>query len=76
MVEAHMICSAHQFATMDAQILHGDITPFNQLMVMNNATTEDAVPEWTGNQPPTPRQAQLGDFGLAFKLLEDRTFIQ
>ena len=76
MVEAHVICSAHQFAAMDAQILHGDVTPFNQWMVMNNATAEDAVPEWTGNQPPTPRQAQLGDFGLAFKLLEDRTFIQ
>ncbi|KAJ8579374.1 hypothetical protein M405DRAFT_870350 [Rhizopogon salebrosus TDB-379] len=67
---------AHQFAAMDAQSLHGDITSFNQWMVMNNATAEDAVPEWTGNQPPTPRQAQLGDFGLAFKLLEDRTFIQ
>src|ERR1700710_1063294 len=76
MVEAHVICSAHQVAAMDAQILHGDVTPFNQWMVMNNATAEDAVPEWTGNQPPTPRQAQLGDFGLAFKLLEDRTFIQ
>jgi len=75
-VEAHIICLAHQFAAIDAQILHGDVTPFNQWLVMKNATVEEAVPEWTGNQPPTPRQAQLGDFGLAFKLSENRTFIQ
>jgi hypothetical protein len=74
--EAHIICSAHQFAAMDAQILHGDVTPFNQWMIMKNATAEDAVPEWTGDQPPTSRHAQLGDFGLAFKFMENGRFIQ
>jgi hypothetical protein len=61
--------SHHIFVAMDAQILHGDVTPFNQWMIMKNATVEDAVPEWTGDQPPTPRHAP-------FKSSENGAFIQ
>ncbi|KAG1859561.1 hypothetical protein DFJ58DRAFT_840138 [Suillus subalutaceus] len=31
------------------------------------ASAEAAVPGWVGDDPPLPRQAQLGDFGLGFK---------
>jgi hypothetical protein len=59
--------SAHRFAVEVARVLHKDVTPFNQWMVLHAATAEAAVPEWQGAIPPPPRQAQLGDFGLGFK---------
>jgi hypothetical protein len=59
--------SAHRFAVEVAHVLHKDITPFNQWMVLDTPTAEAAVPEWQGTTPPPPRHAQLGDFGLGFK---------
>ena len=70
--------SAHRFAVEVARVLHKDITPFNQFMVLDAPTAKAAVPEWQGMTPPPPRHAQLGDFGLGFKqdgfrpLLEER----
>ena len=38
--------SAHRLAVEVAQVLHKDITPFNQFMVFDMPTAEAAVPEW------------------------------
>ncbi|KAG1844084.1 hypothetical protein DFJ58DRAFT_731389 [Suillus subalutaceus] len=58
---------AYRFAERVAQVLHKDIMPSNLWIVIDNASAEAAVPGWVGNDPPLPRQAQLGNFGLGFK---------
>ncbi|KAG0699444.1 hypothetical protein DFH29DRAFT_1001955 [Suillus ampliporus] len=67
---------AHRFAERVAQVLHKDITPSNLWIVINNASAEAAVPGWVGDDPPLPRQAQLGDFGLGFKPSDSRKFAE
>ncbi|KAG0693113.1 hypothetical protein DFH29DRAFT_1007645 [Suillus ampliporus] len=67
---------AHRFAERVAQVLHKDIMPSNLWIVINNASAEAAVPGWVGNDPPLPRQAQLGDFGLGFQPSDSRKFAE
>lgn len=50
--------------------------PSNLWIVVDDASAEAAVPEWVGKDPPLPRQAQLGNFGLGFKPSDNRTFAE
>ncbi|KAG2051736.1 hypothetical protein BDR06DRAFT_1010224 [Suillus hirtellus] len=48
--------------------------PSNLWIVIDNASAEAGVPGWVGDDPPLPRQVQLGDFGLGFKPSDSHKF--
>ncbi|KAG1765980.1 hypothetical protein EV702DRAFT_1151040 [Suillus placidus] len=61
---------AHKFAVQQCGLLHKDISPSNIFILVRAATTADAVPAFDlpDNFNKSPREYQLGDWGLCMPL--------